>query len=266
MAWIAPFVLTIVALVLSCIVIHILRKKQQRKPYETFLLSLSIGEIIIVPLEVIVIICITVIKNSTHATLIFQASSVLFSKILSLNTLVVISVDRLCAVAKPVTYRVHTTDRKVTAAIIFCWICPLVITISYAACITVKEQDVVAISKSLNGIMATAIVVTDVMFFLCYGTIIAIVYRKKSSLGNTLDYQLRVLCLCMGTVMIFVISSTPFVVAFMTEWNRPKWLVHLSGTILPVNYVGTGLLFLYQNDQSVTQINKARLQTKDEAD
>ena len=264
MWWIAAFVLTIAAIVLNCIVIHILRKKQQRKSYETILLSLSVGEIIAVPLEVVVIICIAVIKNSRHAILIFQAFSQLFSKLLSLHNLVLISVDRLWAVAAPMTYRVQATTRKLKVAITFCWICPLVITTSYTAYIITKKMHGLDILTSLNGIIATGIIVADVIFFIFYGTIITIVYSNKSSLGNTLDYQLRVFRLCMGTVMIFVISSTPFVVVNITEWNSPEWLIQLSDAMLPINSIATSLLYLYQNHQSTRQSNKARFQTTGE--
>ena len=112
--------------------------------------------------------------------------------------------------------------------------------------------------------MAYGIVVADVVFFIIYGTIITIVYKKKSSLGNTLDYQLRVFRLCMGTVMIFVISSTPFVVVNITEWNSPEWLIYLSNAMVPINSIATSLLFLYQNYQSTRQINTARFQITDE--
>ena len=239
--WIATFVLTIVAIVLSCIMIHILRKKKQRKPYEMFLLSLSVAEIILVPSQVSLYASYS--KTKVHTILNTIVSSSLLNKLLSLHHLIVISADRLWAVVSPLTHRVHATGRKVKVAIIACWMIPLIIMGASMACLLATNLDTLV--KSLCALQAVGIVVADLIFIICYGTIMYIVYSKKS-LGN-LDHQLRVFRLCIGTVIIFVISSTPFVVVYITEWNPPTWLILLSNTMLPMNCIATSLLFLHQN-------------------
>ena len=250
----ATHVLMIAAMVPNCIVIHILRRKRQKKSYETFLLSLSVGEIVEVPLHAISYICITFVKENINIMIIFSLSCTLFIKLLTLHHLIVISADRMWAVASPLTHRVHATGRKVFAAIACCWICPSLISVGYMMVhVLAKTQNPLLMIYSLNSVLATGIVVADVMFCICYGTIIATIYKKKTLLGNTLEYQLRVFRLCMGTVLIFVLSNTPFVVTYIDEWNRPQWIALVSVTMLPVNTIATSLLFLYQNRQSKRQ-------------
>ena len=263
--WIVTVVLTIAGMVLNCIMIHILRQNQKKKAYETFLLSFSIGELMMVPSQVTITIYMVISTIHDFSTLLIILIAItslgLFSRLLSLHHLIAISADRLWAVASPLAHRVHVTGRKVTAVVVFCWLCPLLITVAYIAHVITTKLDTLVLK-----ILASGIIVTDVMFIICYGTIIVTVYRKKRSLGNTLDYQLKVFRLCVGTVMIFVISSTPFVVVYITEWNRPSWLVQLSGAMLPVNSIATSFLFLYQNHQSKRHNSNAATQTAHETD
>ena len=257
-------VLTIVGIVLSCIMIHVLRKKQPRKAYETCLLSLSVGEIIMVPLQVIIVACFAKISAYDYTLLIFTNSSILISKMLSLHHLIIISADRMWAVTAPMNHIIHATGKKLTAAISFCWISSIIITVSYIGYVLAIKLDQIIMAKTMTRIVAIVILVADGIFFVFYGTIIAVVYRKQSLLGNAKDYQIRVLCLCMGTVIIFVLSSTPYVVVNVTDWKAPIWLVLLSSSMLPVNSIATSVLFLYQNSQAKKKNPKTGMQIVNE--
>ena len=243
---------------LNSLMVHVLRKKRNRRPLETFLLSLSLCEVIIIMPQIFAALCMQLFPIFTKYWIVASYFWKLWEKLTSLIHLMFISGDRLWAVRAPIHHLVNATGKKLTAAVVLCWCVPPLIAGTNTTYTLLKGMPSKKMFSSLNRFLSITILVADTVFFICYCTIIYVVCRTKntkrnpvrSTLSNTINvprHQMRTLLLCVGTVLIFVITTTPLVVTYLIDWNAPLML-QISGALMyPLNALATAVLFLSQN-------------------
>ena len=83
-------VLAVTAMILNCIVIHVLRKQQQRKAFETVLLSLTVSETLTNVLSLTISILLAVRGNISNSVLVAAASNKLWKCLLTYHHLILI--------------------------------------------------------------------------------------------------------------------------------------------------------------------------------
>ena len=88
----------------------------------------------------------------------------------------------------------------------------------------------------------------NIIFIACYG-IIGYTISYKSAAGHSLSQQRKhhkSLILCVGIVITFMVSTTPFIALYLLTWKRPSWLVAVGQNTFAFNSSVNSILFLVQ--------------------
>ena len=72
---------------------------------------------------------------------------------------------------------------------------------------------------------------------------------------------MNAITLCISIALVFVMVSTPYVVANLIDWERPFWLVKLSIFLFPVNQMLNSLLYLIQKGHDKKEVIVAQKNT-----
>ena len=259
--------LTLLAIILNAKEINILRKRKEKKPYEKMLLSLSccdlsyqLADSVFLPM-----VAYAVVKKdynlSSTLWLTWGSTSFLVAMI-SLLHLIFISIDRAWAVTAPFHHLSVVDGRKVVVAISVAWTLPLLVVLLFTIHIVLHESSTGMINYITNRaptkVLATLMLVTNIAFLISNTTTLWIVFKSKSAQTSSiamtfqekdgpLSQQMHCLIICVGTVLCFVVSSTPLIISRLITWDTPLWLEALGYTMFSLNSVLNSAIFLTQN-------------------
>ena len=62
----------------------------------------------------------------------------------------------------------------------------------------------------------------------------------------------------MSIVLIFILSTTSFTVAFVINWSRPEWFEILSSVLFILDAISNSMVFLIQKNRGQRTIINAR--------
>ena len=249
--------------IVNSIEIHILRKSSNKPFYEKILLSLTICDLIGgvlscfgVPIDIFV-------KTEFYNLLYWNLWGfwICYWTITALLHLIVIGLDRLWALVKPFHHRIYNSQRKLVIAVVVSWCIPMIFVIFHIILILSKNMKVkeayLHIMISMQSDVSKVVVIADMILIVSYCSIIRITFSKKKKMKMSMHSKqtnsIRTLMLCIGTVSVFIICTTPFVVFHLTSWNGPCWLEMLGTFLSPMNQVFNSVLYLvikYRNRRS----------------
>ena len=265
--YILMFSTIILEIVLNLIKIAVLFKKNQRKSYEKILLSMAIGEVIFLMIQICCLVVKYTIPHFHHWCRVGLSCAAFGDLLIVLLHLICISADRVWAVAAPIHHLVHSRNKETCIAIFLCWCIPIPFTIRYLIKMlhqsSLKSMAMEEIMSYPGFRLAVVILVTDIMFLICYVTIIVIIYKNKppttvntevhrsqnrNQIRSTSNgRERRVLGLCMGTIFVFICCTTPFVVSYIKLWKAPAHFQLSSIHILTLNGIVNSVIYLAQN-------------------
>ena len=67
----------------------------------------------------------------------------------------------------------------------------------------------------------------------------------------------------MSIVLIFILSTTSFTVAFVINWSRPEWFEILSSVLFILDAISNSMVFLIQKNRGQRTIINARNGSED---
>ena len=260
------FLLYLVGVVLNSIEIQILRTTSDKPFYEKILLSLTICDLIYATLGSASLLFVSISENTSYYGLLWNISSygICFSALVSLLHLIFISLEKLWAIHSPLHHRKYNSSKKkLIIALVTSWGVPTLFMLISAIYIMIQdltiEEVYYLLINTIFSVAANIMVVADLVLLSSYGAIIYITFSKEkekalrhqedqSRFGNTL-------ILCMSIVLIFIVLTTPFVVAFLTPWNIPNWYRILSMGLFVLNQISNSIVFLIQRYRSQRSTN-----------
>ena len=250
------FLLNLLVVVLNSIEIHILRTTPKKPFYEKILLSLTISDLINGIFGCVGAVLLSVFEKKIYYDLFWNIAGygVCYSALISLLHLIFISLDRLWAVHSPFHHRTYSLRKKLTIALISSWGLPMLFMVANIVFISIQKLTIKEVYQHLlkivYGAVAKVIFFADVIFLFSYSAIIwTTLSRKLEGAQEHQKQQKRfgtTLILCMSIVLIFILSTTPFTVAFLINWNRPGWFVILSSVLFILNAISNSIVFLVQ--------------------
>ena len=248
--------LSVLVVVINAVEIHILRKTMDKAIYEKILLSLSTCDMIGGLLGILTFILAFLLQTEMHYIVLLIAISfgMVYSSMVSFLHLICISTDRLWAVAAPFHHRSYASTKKLYVALLVSYCLPIIMltgqVISIAARrVSVKEIYTIELQVITSG-NAKTILIADTVLIVSYCSIMCILCKRGNTLSSTRGYSMGTFVLCMSIVLVFIISSTPFVVANLTMWEEPTWLYKISMFALPTNQITNSLVFLVKRYNS----------------
>ena len=286
-SYILNCILTLSAIILNSIEIHILRKRRDKKPYEKMLLSLSTCDLSYQLSDFIFlsIIAYAVVKDdytlSSTLWLAWGCICVLMA-VISLLNLIFISVDRVWAVTAPFHHLSFVSGRKVLAAIVIAWCLPLLMLTLFIIQIIQSDSSIERINyitKEPTKVLAAFMLATHIAFLISSTVTIWTVFKSKSAqaltsscpltsqkpfISHNLSQQSHCLIICVGTILSFIVSSSPFIISQLVTWNTPLWLEDLGYTMFSFNAVLNSAIFLIQNYRNEKRKMKSRKSTTQE--
>ena len=190
-----------------------------------------------------------------------------YSQTTSMLHLIIISLDRLWAVKAPLHYNLHVWGKKVITAVSLSWGIPMILLLVNVAINILHKMTAEAIYSylvtTMFSIVAKVVLLAGIVFLSCYGAIIWIMIRqKRQSIHGTNAQQKRfknTVSLCFGIVLVFILFTTPFVIVYLTTWERPKWARTLSSTLMNLNPIFNSLVYLIQT----YRVRKLNTDTRD---
>ena len=262
-------------IILNAVEIDILRKKTNKKVHEMMLLSLSICELQNAIVTTIFMFVIKVMdSHGKRKTVVLWLMVVWCLKTIlvtgsSMLHLIFISFHRMWAIIFPVNHRRYATNKKVRIAIMLSWLVPILLMLVYSSAVLIgRGFHIGKIMHFLSGpgfsLTAIAFVATDIILITSY-LVIAVVLSKSTLNAKGIhenstknQQQMNILYLCIGMVSSFIISTAPFVVVALVQWNPPDWLLELSNIMSPMNGAVNSVIFLiqhYRQNRSVVSRN-----------
>ena len=260
----------VLAIILNSKEIHILRKRKNKKPYEKMLLSLSICDLSYEVTDSAFVIATTysVVQgddNLSSTLWILWGSFCVLVAMISLLHLIFISIDRVWAITAPFHHRASMTGRKVLVGLILSWTLPHMVIIRFVIQIVytgTRVDKINYLTKEPTKVLAMIMSGAHIVFLISHtATIITVQRRTNVQKGTNVqngttsktkrnssqpNQQLNTLIICVGTVLCFVLSSTPFIIAHLITWDTPVWLEMLSYTMFSLNSVLNSAIFLAQ--------------------
>ena len=101
----------------------------------------------------------------------------------SLLHYLIITIDRLIAVRRPLWYRVKVTKRKCIYSCLLVWVVSFVIAVIRAIVVYLLDQE---ITESSQYVTCLIIIVCGVAYVVCYGWIVRTVFQRRTMIpGNT---------------------------------------------------------------------------------
>ena len=229
------YVISASGIVLNTIQIYSLSKQKKLKCHDSFLLSLSVAELLRLLVEVIHM---TIHLHGAHSRIIGDLIKTVLMTVLfiSIFNLLAITLDRYTAVTSPLKYRVKVTKRRVCLSCIAIWLLPVVITSAIsAASFLVNSGD----SKYDTKITHSFIIVSGFLLIILYTKIMGKVKSSQKSLpaGNLNKGKLN--CRTKKTVqmsglicIIFILFNFPLaiiaLVGVCTKWPVLLQLISCS--------------------------------------
>ena len=259
---IVGFFVALLITILNSIEIHLLKKTRKKPFYENILLSLTICDLIGGALGLIVVPFVILVELKFYHTLnwIVWGFCMSSSVLSSLIHLIVISMDRLWAVATPLKYRQHASKGKIAAAVSLAWGVPMLFLAIHITLVLYKKLGVDEIYAYMRDtmfiIVARIVVIADIVLIISYFSIMWILAQNNSSQARmSRQYNLlNTLLLCVGIVLAFLVFTTPFVAMYVVVWNRPKWFLKLSLFLFPLNQISNSIIYLTQKFKKKRQI------------
>ena len=249
-------VLTLLLIVLNSIELHILRKSRYKPFYEKILLSLTICDLITgligLPLAIF-----GATNDSKYYLMLFMCIwgyCVFYSILTSLLHLIIISLDRLWSIRAPLHHKKFISKKKLIISVALSWGIPMVLLVANLMVNFLQKMTVYSIYSYLVttiwGALAKVVLIADIVFILSYSSIIWVVVTtgaKDVQNGRTQRRKsASTIYLCLGIVTAFIVFTTPFVIVYITRWDRPNWMKHLSVSMLSVNLSCNSLIYLFQ--------------------
>ena len=263
-------VVPLLIIIVNSTEIHILRNVRKKAFYEKILLSLTFCDLICGVYETCTVPFVCFVKVEYHVWhWIVWAFIISYCTLNSIMHLVIISVDRLWAIATPLHHRIHASNKKVLIAVTFSWSIPTLYLIANITSVLLQGLDAHQIYSytrtTMAKYMAQIFIVADMILVVFYCAIIFVI-SKKESLGKQNKHSnqrksLRTITLCISIALVFVMVSTPYVVANLIDWERPFWLVKLSIFLFPVNQMLNSLLYLIQKGHAKKEVIVAQKNT-----
>ena len=228
--------------------------RSQRKTFQVILISLSVADLLVGISSVFD--CFATIYHWQRASKLISIFSFYYFMLVSILHLVFISLDRLCAVAFPLRHRTWNTRKKLLLGLLISWLLPV---------LTLACQFLINYSlgssgwESIHGFdfdscywLNVLIAVADIFFISIYATIYYLIRRSKTpgcQVRNESEStkKKQTLLLCIFTVLAFMACMSPFLVAHITEWNKPDWLGSLYRNTLIANSAINAIIFLVQH-------------------
>lgn len=284
MDWILYMTLTIVFIIIVISVnvaeiIILARKKDKRKTYECFLLSLSVSDFVLGLTKIIFVFTVWNFNQYDLKDLTYVASysHVYYFFIPSILNLTWISFNRLWAIAKPISYKFTWTRKRVNRSIVFIWLVAIVTSISVMG-IDYKTQESYPTSLcpifedgffnrtipsnlgeildeclranraiSVNFALAIAIVIFNSMFIITNTAVVFISQAKKRQ-SNTLNKSApskgedKATFVCILTTLVFIVFTLPYVV----DLFRGKF-TEIFDLLLLVNSAVNSFIYFFRN-------------------
>ena len=128
------------------------------------------------------------------------------------------------------------------------------------------EESYSHIVTTMFGTVAKLVLVADVVFIFSYSAIVwKMILNKPIAVQRRHKQQRRLtntVNLCLGIALVFFVFTTPFVVVYLTTWNRPAFLKELSMYLFLMNPVSNSLVYLIKKYRSRRAINVQKNNTQ----
>ena len=253
---IISFLVNSLLIVLNSIEIQILRRKANKHLYEKILLSLTTCDLVIGIIGFLSSI-IANAMNSKYATILnmnIWLYGSFYLQATSMLHLIIISLDRLWAVKAPLHHRIHVSGKKVTTAIALPWVIPTILILVNIALNIVQRMTAEEIYSYLVTTMcsmaAKVVLLADIVFLSSYGAITWTMIRNKRKAPHATNASqktfAKTVALCFGITLVFILFTTPFVIVYLTIWDRPRWARRLCTSLMNLNPVFNSLVYLIQ--------------------
>ena len=246
-------------IITNSIQINILRKRVRKRAYEKVLLSLSVCDLITglinsISLGLVLQLARTFNQeNLATVTVVSWGFVVYYLTTVTLLHHMLNTLDRMFAVVYPLKHISWMTNRRVNQAVMTAWLLPIIAIASNGTDTIIQKLSLAELLKftftSLAGRLAVLVLAADVIFVTSYGIIVCFILKLKKMDQNHSHRvtQMKVLFLCLGSVVIFVLSTTPFVVTYIIPWQKPKWLDLFSISTYSLKSAANSIFFLIQN-------------------
>ena len=240
-------------IILNFIEVVVIFRRKRKNNYEKALLSLSINEFLmgIIAACLVSYVVIGRLDNSKHHVLVVWTCLAENGVIVSLNHLMLISVDRLWAISAPISHRSRAFRPNLAVFVLTVSWCVPVLASTVFILFIYTDDPLIRFKRSvpkLKQFMAVIILIADLVFFICYGSIVLLLLKRNQSGKRSYSIQQkRVLALCFSVVFVFILSSTPLVVVHVVKWHFPNWLEMFAWTIYPINAIVNSIIFLVQD-------------------
>ena len=264
-AKIIGFLLFLAGVVLNSIEIQILRTTANKPFYEKILLSLTICDLTSAVFGSVYLLLVTIFENEYYCNIWMTIGGygACFSALVSLMHLIFISFDRFWAICAPLHHMRYKSMKKLVIALTLSWGLPTLFMLGNIAYIIDRELTLEAachlLMTTIFSIAAKIILTSDFAFLFFYSVIIGVTFSKKKDivLGNQKQQSKfkSTLVLCMSIVLIFITLTTPFVVAFLTTWDRPRWFELIGEGLFVVSQISNSIVFLIQKYRSKRSTN-----------
>ena len=228
----------------------LLSKKNRKRAYEKFLLSLTLADLL-TTISSFIALLLLFLEKYCHLLIvplqIWVAWSLvaLWGVLIAVMHVICITLDRLGAIVLPFHHKVHVTGRLIGVVIALDWFLPFIVTLANLIVIVVDDMVIV---KGVGNIftflvrhISIAVFIGDIACIISYSLIIMLVYRKSKPQVNGPSkeqqekQQEKTFMLCFCVVFSFILSSAPTMVTYV-PWNAPKWLKGLSLNLIATNF------------------------------
>ena len=228
----------VIIIIVNSVEIHILRKRTSKRSYERFLWSLSCADLLLGLFRLANNVSLFLLPLSTQR----QNRPIILSVYLyflsvSVCHLLVISIDRLHAVAFPIHHKVHECVRITRYKIILSWIPANTAVPGFIAYYFVKKLNGDEFRAIMGAVMVYIAVIDSIAYFLIYTLVAYFIYRKKrigsqnEQLRQQIKVQRRGLILCVCTVLAFITFYLPYAVIgiIMKDIDKiPRWVFEMA--------------------------------------
>ena len=231
----------------------ILVKRRRKTSFEKLLLSLSVSELMIGVFGFLAGVAFQIEYLAPHQEIINTLWFFLISYtcLCELSHLSVIALDRAFAIVAPLRHRNHVSGRRINISIALCWFLPLLVTLSYTAAFFLQNVPSGSLLNYYHH-LAILILCVDCLLIGSYGIMIYTLCKgnRISSSSNNVSARgqhQKTLFLCISYALVFVITTTPFVVVFLVQHELPSWFENGSMAFYVLNSIGNTTIFLSQH-------------------
>ena len=256
-------VVPLLIIILNSIEIHMLKSTRNKAFYEKILLSLTICDLMT---GIYGIFWVPLISHAkVEICILYWIGWTFLGGYCTINSimhLVIISMDRLWAVAAPLHHRRYASNRKLFGVIAISWSTPSIYTLANITIVIIRKLDLHKLysytTTSMAKHMAVILTIANLVLVISYSAIILVIWRQKSKREHYTQARQRqfmnTIILCMCIALVFVTASTPYLVAHIVDWNRPVWLRTLSMFLFPMNQILNSLLYMIQKIRTKARI------------